>query len=151
GGSDAGLIAEMIVNAKLCLPCIARKTGVPVAEANATLTKIAASLRLRVGPHRCDSCLHEKTTFSVTRDGGSSVEASDGQPGAAAIQTPEAALWQFLSLHRGQAFCAACLAAALGVTGRIDRAIMGAEGRGARRHHGPCGSCGKDRLTTGLR
>lgn len=60
------------------------------------------------------------------------------------------ALWRFLESRRGQAFCAHCLSGALNTGRRIDRAIMGAEGRGASRRYGPCVMCGKDRLVCGL-
>jgi hypothetical protein len=60
------------------------------------------------------------------------------------------ALWRFLESHRGQMFCAQCLATAVAATQRLDRALLGAEGRGARRRHGRCSACGKDRLLCGL-
>jgi hypothetical protein len=69
GGSDAVLITPLIADARLCLHCIARKTGVSVERVNAVLRMVAQTLRLRIGPHRCDACLEHKTTFSVTRDG----------------------------------------------------------------------------------
>jgi hypothetical protein len=59
-------------------------------------------------------------------------------------------LWPFLESHRGQLFCTSCLAKALGVTGRLDRAVLGAEGRGAQRQYGSCSACGKTRLLCGL-
>jgi hypothetical protein len=62
----------------------------------------------------------------------------------------EATLWEFLEQHRGEMFCSHCLAKTLGVTGRLDRAVMVAEGRGARRQHRQCVTCGKDRLVCGL-
>jgi hypothetical protein len=60
------------------------------------------------------------------------------------------ALWRFLERRRGEMFCAQCLTAAVATTGRLDRALLGAEGRGARRRHGRCSACGKDRLLCGL-
>jgi hypothetical protein len=60
------------------------------------------------------------------------------------------AVWCFLNGHRGQMFCADCLGAQLGVTSRPDRVLFGAEGRGARRRHGPCAMCGKGRLLCGF-
>lgn len=60
------------------------------------------------------------------------------------------ALWQFLESHRQEMFCAACLAMALKATSRLDRALFVAEGRGARRRHGKCSICGKQRLLCGL-
>jgi hypothetical protein len=60
------------------------------------------------------------------------------------------ALWQHLDTHRGQTFCARCLAGALGAAGRLDRAISIAQGRGARRRQGRCSMCGARRLVCGL-
>jgi hypothetical protein len=68
-GADAGLITRVILGARLCPSCIARKTGVPADQVNSLLRTIAGSLRLRVGPHRCDACLQHKTTFSVAKNG----------------------------------------------------------------------------------
>ncbi|MGH6689998.1 MAG: hypothetical protein ACREF4_04870 [Gammaproteobacteria bacterium] len=45
-------------------------------------------------------------------------------------------MWRFLADHRGKMFCAQCLAAALGASRRIDRALIAAEGRGAQRLYG---------------
>jgi hypothetical protein len=69
---------------------------------------------------------------------------------ADAGRTRPDALWQFLEGHRGELVCTQCLAAVLGATGRIDRAVMEAEGRGAQRRYGQCSMCGKDRLVCGL-
>lgn len=69
GASDIGMVTDVITGARLCLHCIARKTGVPLEQVNLMLTTIVRTLRLGVGPHRCDACLQQKTTFSVTRDG----------------------------------------------------------------------------------
>ena len=60
------------------------------------------------------------------------------------------AVWQFLNGQRGQMFCAQCIGNAVLAGKRIDYAIMRAEGRGAIRRHGPCATCGKDRLLCGL-
>ena len=69
GGSDAALVVREITDARLCLHCLARKTGVSVLQANALLTTIVRTFRLKIGPHRCDACLERKTTFSITKDG----------------------------------------------------------------------------------
>ena len=68
GGSDAALVVMTITDATVCLPCIARNTGIPVEQVNGLLRTITRTLRLRIGPHRCDACLQHKTTFSVTKD-----------------------------------------------------------------------------------
>ena len=69
GRSDAGIIAGLIADTKLCVPCIATMGGVPLDHVDAALVTIVKSFRLRIGPHRCDACRQHKTTFSVTKDG----------------------------------------------------------------------------------
>ena len=70
GGSDSALIVMAITNAAACLPCIAKKTGVPVIEVNHLLLGIVKTLRLAVGQRRCDLCLESRTTFSITKSDG---------------------------------------------------------------------------------
>jgi hypothetical protein len=60
------------------------------------------------------------------------------------------AILALLENQRGQMFCASCLASVLGLTQRIDRALMSVEGRGARRRHERCSMCGRNRLVCGL-
>ena len=69
GRGDAGLVVSTIADTKMCVPCIARHTGIPVEQIDALLRTVARTLRLMIGPHRCDACLQHKTTFSVTKDG----------------------------------------------------------------------------------
>ena len=71
GGSDAALVIPTIADAALCLHCIAKKTGMPVEQVTDLLLAIAKTLRLAVGPRRCDLCLKDQTTFSVVRSGKS--------------------------------------------------------------------------------
>ena len=71
GGSDAAPVIPTIADAALCLHCIARKTGMPVEQVTDLLLAIAKTLRLAVGPRRCDLCLQDQTTFSVVRSGKS--------------------------------------------------------------------------------
>src|SRR5260370_22790550 len=61
GGSDAGPVAEMITSAKLCLHCIATTTGIGIDQVDAALLTITRTLRLRIGPHRCDACPQHET------------------------------------------------------------------------------------------
>ena len=68
-GPDIALITSIITDANLCLPCIARKTGVSVGQVNSVLLIIARAIRLRIGPHRCGACLEHRGTFSVPTDG----------------------------------------------------------------------------------
>jgi len=149
GGSDAGDVALAITDASLCLPCIAKKTGVPEHETEALLMSIATTLKLVAIPGHCDGCLDRGTTFHLNRTTG------NGMPGATAAapvpgMSPGAAVWRYLEEHRGQMFCTQCLGRALGMTRRLDRAVITAEGRGARRRYSACQICRKDRLVCGL-
>src|SRR5713226_9675869 len=57
GGSDAGrgdaaLVVSTITETRMCVPCIARHTGVPAEQVNGLLMMITKTFRLRIGPHR---------------------------------------------------------------------------------------------------
>jgi hypothetical protein len=86
----------------------------------------------------------------VADTGGNVVAVLRAKLAAQTISVEEA-VWVYLESRRGESFCSVCLAGALDTTRRIDRALMGVEGRGAWRHYAPCSMCGKDRLLTGLR
>jgi hypothetical protein len=49
------------------------------------------------------------------------------------------AIWRFLESRRGEMFCTRCIIVALALVNRIDRDLLKAEGRGARRSYGPLG------------
>jgi hypothetical protein len=87
----------------------------------------------------------------VTDDAGTDVVAVLRVKLAAGTMALDDAIWLYLESRRGEAFCSVCLANALGISRRFDRALMAVEGRGAWRRFGPCPTCGKDRLLTGLR
>lgn len=147
GGSDAALIATSLSAAPLCAECLAKRTGVPSRRIDDMLAEISTTLKLLIGPSRCLGCLGDQaTTYRLaTTDGAGATN------GAARTQRPgRESLWQFLEQHRGRMFCTACLAGALGATGRIDKLLLAAEGRGALRRHEPCAGCGRARLVCGL-
>ncbi len=57
----------------------------------------------------------------------------------------------FLREHRGEAFCAGCLALKIkGTRDLASAAIFEIEGWGVRRMHGVCSACGNRRLVAGL-
>ena len=66
-GGDATIVITTIIDGALCLPCIARKTGISAEETNQLLTVIAKTFRLAVGPRRCHLCLERQTTFSFSK------------------------------------------------------------------------------------
>jgi hypothetical protein len=149
GASDAALVTGVLRDAPLCLPCIARKTGVPAPEAESLLFVIAGAVQIIRAAASCVACLDVTTTVRIGPGPGDGRSSSVAECETGSLRVQDA-LWRFLESHRGKMFCTACLQAALGARGRLDRAVMSAEGRGARRAHTPCSSCGKDRLTCGL-
>jgi hypothetical protein len=148
GGSDldSPFVVELISKASLCQPCLAGKTGISQLRIAEAIDRIGAFMVVHAESARCAGCLNVTTTYRV------SDRATNGpaEPVPQTLTTLNGALWRFLEDHRGQMFCTQCIAKALFATRRIDRAVLGAEGRGARRHYGTCAACGKERLLCGL-
>ena len=69
GGSDVAMVTEAITDAQLCVHCIARRTGVPAEEINSLVTTLAGTIRIWIGPQRCDACLERRITFSLNKQG----------------------------------------------------------------------------------
>ena len=134
----SALVTALIVERPMCVPCIAAKSGLGVADVTATLAAVGAGLRLHDATGRCRECGRTAAVMSLER------------PGEQPLAPREGGLWDFLEQHRGKLFCSACVAVALGTSKRLDRALIAAEARGARRQHGPCSECGKGRLLCGL-
>jgi hypothetical protein len=149
GASDAALVAGVLGDAPLCLPCIIRKTGVPSPAAESLLAVIGEAVQIIRAAAACVACLDVTATVRIGPGPVDGRSSSVAEPGTVPLRLQDV-LWRFLESHRGDMFCTACLQAALGATTRLDRAMMSAEGRGARRAHTLCSSCGKDRLTCGL-
>jgi hypothetical protein len=158
GGSDpdSPLIVELIAKASMCLPCAASKMGISETRAAEAIERIRSFMVVTVETARCAGCLCVTTTYRVADE---RAPANVVAPPTAPPTTPTAlpatptlneALWRFLAERRGKMFCTQCIANALFATKRIDRAMLGAEGRGARRQYGTCASCGKERLLCGL-
>lgn len=152
GGSDLDtpFVAEIIARVPMCLGCVAKKTGITEVTAAEAIERIGTSVIVQSAQGQCGGCLQLQTIYRIAdqkgRDDGGNAQAPPRQ----APLTQNEALWQFLESHRGQMFCTQCIATALFATKRIDRAVLGAEGRGARRRYGTCASCGKERLLCGL-
>ena len=149
---DSPFIVELIVRTPMCLDCVAKKTGIPEARARESLLRIGSFMVVDIASGQCGGCLEVKTTYRVSDQAarGNGDGAWTRSPVRPATVTQSVALWEFLTSHRGQMFCTQCIATALFATKRIDRAVLGAEGRGARRQYGTCSSCGKERLLCGL-
>jgi transposase len=138
-------IVALIVQTPLCLDCLEDKTGIPAAEGEDVIQRIRAAVDVTVSTGHCNGCLRTTTTYFLG--------ASPRPPMARAASvglTLRRALWEYLTQHRGEMYCTSCLAASLGATSRLDRAVFAAEGRGARRLYGRCPSCDKERLLCGL-
>jgi hypothetical protein len=125
---------------------VARKIGVPDARAAEAIERIGTFMVVQTKNGPCEGCMQMATTYRIP-DKASQAARPQPRPGA---RNQNDALWHFLESHRGQMFCTQCIATALLATKRIDRAVLGAEGRGARRQYGTCASCGKERLLCGL-
>jgi hypothetical protein len=138
-------IVALIVQSPLCLECLEDKTGIPVADGEDVIQRIRSAVDVTVTTGLCNGCLRTTTTYFV---------GAPPRPRLARSMpvglTLRRALWEYLTEHRGEMYCTACLAASLGATSRLDRAVFAAEGRGARRLYGRCPSCDKERLLCGL-
>ena len=152
GGSDvdAPLIVEVISKGPMCLECLAKRTGVPSSRITESLQRMGEFIAVTAEADRCGPCLRITTVYRLTDPRASASPRVASLPTRLAALTHTEAIWQFLDAHRGEMFCTQCLATALCATKRIDRAVLGAEGRGALRRYGICVKCGKDRLLCGL-
>jgi hypothetical protein len=153
GSSDleAPLLAEIIAMSPMCLDCLATKTDIPSDRVGEAMARIRGFMAVIVETGRCEACRQITTIHRLgerTAPGGA--VADRRQTPAPPPMTHNQAIWRFLESRRGEMFCTRCIANALLATRRIDRAILGAEGRGARRVHGPCAGCGRGRLLCGL-
>jgi hypothetical protein len=156
GGSDleSPFIVDIILQTPLCLDCVSKKTGIPDDRARESMLRIGSFMLVDIASGQCGGCLEVKTTYRISdqapRSNGNGDGAGPPSPARPATATQSQALWEFLTSHRGQMFCTQCIATALFATKRVDRAVLGAEGRGARRQYGTCSSCRKERLLCGL-
>ena len=146
GGSDldAASIVEIIGRTPMCLDCLSKKTGIPADRATEALEGIRSYLHVKTEERGCEGCLQVTTVYGLA-DGAAATPAAPSAP----IRQTEA-IWAFLESRRGQMLCTQCIVAALRTMKRIDRAILAAEGRGARRQYGNCAACGRERLLCGL-
>ena len=149
---DSPFIVEIIVRSPLCLDCVSKKTGISEDRARESMLRIESFMVVDVASGQCEGCLEVKTTYRISNQAarGNGNGAATRSPARPATVTQSQALWEFLTSHRGQMFCTQCIATALFATKRVDRAVLGAEGRGARRQYGTCSSCSKERLLCGL-
>jgi len=141
GGSDACVIAEMITDTAMCLPCISKRTGVPIEQVNAVLRSITGTFRLSIGMRRCAVCRARKTAFGISTDGNSSHHTNGAT---------RSAIVSFLEEHRGEAFCSRCISFRLFEGRDIDVAMRHLEGSGLARRHGRCAACGMPRLVASV-
>jgi hypothetical protein len=148
GGSDldSPFVVELILKAPMCLPCVARKTGMSESRVADAVERTREFMVVEVATTQCAGCLEQAMTYRISAQKGNAPAAAPARPTMTLSET----LWRFLESHRGRMFCTPCIANALFATKRIDRAVIGAEGRGARRQYGTCASCGKERLLCGL-
>ena len=151
GGSDvdASFIADIIGKSPMCLDCLARKTGIPPGRLTDSLERIGTFIAVTTQATRCGACLAVTRVYGLDGRPASATPLPVSVPPRPAVPWNEA-IWRFLETRRGEMFCTQCIATALSASKRIDRAILGAEGRGALRRYGTCVKCGKERLLCGL-
>lgn len=152
GGSDldAPFIVEIIDKSPMCLDCLESRTGIPSARITESLQRIGTFIVVIAGAARCEACLRVTTVYRLTERQASATSPPSSLRSRQAALTQNEAIWRFLEARRGEMFCTQCIAAALLATKRIDRAVLGAEGRGALRRYGTCVKCAKERLLCGL-
>ena len=142
---DVTRVATTINDASLCIECIANQCGMPSARVEMALTAHAASLPLTTATLRCDACLATRWTF---RRRAAALQG-DGR-GVRGRRRTQEAIHRFLTEHRGQAFCAYCIAQDLFHGRDIDVAMRHLEGSGVHRCHSQCDGCGKARLVASV-
>jgi hypothetical protein len=150
GDVDAPFIVETISRVPMCLECVARKNGITEERAQESLQRIRSFMVVDVSSGPCGGCLRLAMIYRIANGASGPDGAVATRPDRPVTVTQGEALWRFLTSHRGEMFCTQCIANALFATKRIDRAVIGAEGRGARRQYGVCASCRKERLLCGL-
>ena len=107
------------------------ETGIPEARARESLQRIGSFMVVDIAPGLCEGCLEVKTTYRISDQAARGDGAGTRSPARPATTTQGEALWEFLTSRRGRMFCTQCIGTALFATKRIDRAVLGAEGRDA--------------------
>lgn len=141
GASDSALIMNAISAAALCLACLAQKSGLSPARAEAGLKLISETFLIR-HHHRCAGCFEGSPSFTFI--GRLGVRSVPGGPKRNQI------ILAFLERRRGERFCAECISGTLFARKSVDNSLRQLEGLGARRRHGICSMCGRPRLVSGL-
>ena len=62
---DLALVSAVITDASLCATCIARKTGIPLAQVKCMVAEIASALRVASAGALCDACLLARKVFRL--------------------------------------------------------------------------------------
>ncbi len=64
GSDDPGLITAILADgATLCVECMAKKTGIPLAEIEPVLVRVSKTLRVQTAEARCGGCLSVGTVY----------------------------------------------------------------------------------------
>lgn len=62
---DPALISTVITGASLCMDCIAKKTGIPLAQVEPVLVGIGETVKVMSDVAPCDACLTAKKVFRL--------------------------------------------------------------------------------------
>jgi hypothetical protein len=66
GSDDPGLLTALLADgAALCVECLARKTGIPLAEIAPILVRVGKTLRVQTAEARCGGCLSVRTVYRL--------------------------------------------------------------------------------------
>jgi hypothetical protein len=63
----AALVTAIILDRPTCMTCLSEKTGLSVAEVDATLLRIQRALRVHRGPGPCHACSATRDVISIAR------------------------------------------------------------------------------------
>ena len=62
---DAGLISTVLIDARLCLDCIVKKTGVPAPRVHSLLMTIGHVVKVDTIGTLCSACMMTKRVFRL--------------------------------------------------------------------------------------
>jgi len=153
GADDPALVTEVLAGGvALCAECIARKTGIPLAEIPSVVARVSRVMRLERPDVACTVCLTTRKVYRLVLEDRS---------GKTSPTDKTTLILRFLHEHPERVFCVRCISAQLFDGADIDvamRHIEAGEPVGddltaelkIRCRHGHCAQCGKPRLVAGV-
>src|SRR5207244_3407731 len=101
GGSDldSPFIVELIARVPMCLPCVAKKTGIAETRAAEAMERIGTFMVVQNTTASCGGCLQTTRTYQIpdkTPQGNGGNGGPASPPPRPAVLSQNGALWQFL-------------------------------------------------------